>query len=214
MSGSGKSTVAAKIAKELQDRIKPKKFTKPIQDPDNPKLFHPAKMAIVLITGGLVDKAFDQFESQKRLGTFIVIHPETDPDFRTLTIEKFTDTIVIFDDFENISNARPYFLNNFTRELLAKILKLTRKQNTHVLVINHASKEYTKTQAAILECDNYVLFPSANRNSTRKFLESYGDLSKDEIDKLIRENSKRHNFVFFHKSAPRYAVSRNRITVL
>ena len=214
MSGSGKSTIASKIAKELQDRIKPKTYTRKIRDPDDPKVLHPARMKIVLITGGLVDPAFKQFEDQKRLNMFIPIHPETDPSFTKLSMASFIDTIVIFDDFENIKNERPLFLNDFTRHLLESLLKLTRKQNTHILVINHATQDYVKTKTIINECDNYVLFPSVNRNSVRKFLDSYGDLSKDEIEKLVTENSKRFDFLFFHKSAPRYALSRHRITVL
>lgn len=189
ISGSGKST----IAKHLIDAYL--------------KILGKQTRIILFTQTEDLDPAFEPFSDNK---LFIHVCIKDDPMYPLLTPELLRDSIVVFDDYENLDK----ILQSFTLGLIKDILERGRKMNIQTILINHQTQNYNKTRALIFECDTYILFPSANRNSVKKFLLSYGDIDKKEVDNLIEEAMNPFDFLLFRKSVPRYILTRHKIKLL
>ena len=131
---------------------------------------------------------------------FIHVNISNDPFLFSLTPEHLKESLVIIDDYENTPKAIQTFFLRFITDLLER----SRKMKTNIIIINHQSMNYNKTRPIIFECDNYVVFPFTNKNSTKNFLTSYADLDKSEIDNMIEDSSDSFNFLLFRKSYPMY----------
>ena len=208
-SGSGKSMMAARIAKQLQSRIKP--MFKTASYDRKTKRMKQSKMRVVFFTGGVEeDPAFNIFD-KKDTDEFLEIFMQKDPLFVNVTTDDLKDTICIFDDYENL---QPASLAVFTFNFIKKLLEVSRKNNTQIIVINHQSQNYNLTKPIIFECNSYILFPWANKNSSIKFLESYGNTDKNEIRDMINSSSDMYDFLYMYKSAPRYYMNKHKIKML
>ena len=84
----------------------------------------------------------------------------------------------------------------------------------NVIVINHQTQNYNKTRGIIFECEQYVIFPFTNPNSTRRFLTSYADLSKNEVEDIVEKSLDAFNYVFFRKAYPRYWMNSKIVKLL
>ena len=204
VSGSGKST----IAKQLIDGYK--SILPKLTDKDGNK----KKYRIIFFTQSAdLDHAFEEV-AKKRDGTirdeFIHVVIGKDPYYGSLTPELLKNSIIIFDDYENVDKAT----FAFTITLIKDLLERGRKLNIQLILINHQTQNYSKTRPIIFECDSFILFPNSNPNSVKKFLLSYLDIDKKEVDELINQAMNQFDFLFIHKSVPRYVMSRNKIQLL
>ena len=155
-----------------------------------------------------VDPAFLEYSNEKY--NFVHVCIKADDMFPLLTPEVLRNSICIFDDYENLDKS----LQTFTLSLIKDILERGRKLNIQCILINHQTMNYNKTRALIFECDTYILFPSANRNSVKKFLLSYADIDKKEVDNLIEEAMNPFDFLLFRKSVPRYILTKHKIKLI
>jgi adenylate kinase family enzyme len=189
ISGSGKST----IAKQLIDGYL--------------KLLGKQTRIILFTQTEDLDPVFEPFDESK---SFVHVCIKSDPMYTSILTENLKDSIVIFDDYENLDKS----LQVFTMTLIKDILERGRKMNIQTILINHQTQNYNKTRALIFECDTYVLFPNSNKNSVKKFLLSYGDVDKKEVGDLIEDAMNPFDFLLFRKSVPRYILTKNKIKLI
>lgn len=155
-----------------------------------------------------LDPVFEEFNNEKF--NFVHVCIKTDPMYSFLTPEILKNSITVFDDYENLEKN----LQGFTMTLIKDILERGRKLNIQTILINHQTQNYNKTRALIFECDTYVLFPNSNKNSVKKFLLSYGDVDKKEVDSLIEEAMNQFDFLLFRKSVPRYIMTKHKVKLI
>ena len=188
ISGSGKSTMAAKLIKKIR-RVRQDRH----------------KEIVVFSSGSIADPVWDQFED-------IEIIDMTDPRFLEIEIEDLESMIVIFDDHENISDKE---LRKYIQHFQKDCLERTRKLEVDIIFINHMSQNYNVTKGLIFEADTFYLNVAANRNASIRFLKSYSHLTKKQLAELdAYEFSSEFNFVTFRKSYPSYIIVENSIQLL
>lgn len=193
-SGSGKSTIAKKLIEGYL------------------KLLGKHTRILLFTQSSELDPAFEEFLSAEGNKAYNFVHVciKEDEMFTLLTPELLRDSICIFDDYENLDKS----LQSFTLTLIKDILERGRKLNIQSILINHQTMNYNKTRPLIFECDTYILFPSANKNSVKKFLLSYADIDKKEVNELIEMAMNPFDFLLFRKSVPRYILSKHKIKLL
>lgn len=189
ISGSGKST----IAKQLIDGYI--------------KLLGKETRIILFTQTEELDPVFEPLSENK---LFVHVCIKNDQMYTLITPELLQNSIVTFDDYENIDKN----LQLFTLTLIKDILERGRKLNIQCILINHQTQNYNKTRSLIFECDTYILFPNSNKNSVKKFLLSYADIDKKEVDELIEMAMNQFDFLLFRKSVPRYILTKNKIKLL
>ena len=176
VSGSGKSRVGAALIRKLRWLRK---------DADRP--------VAVFSTTLINDPAYAKLKHIE----FISLE---DPRFLEIEISELEDRIIVFDDHENLKNPK---LAKYALDFIKDVLERTRKLGVDVIVINHMTQNYHATRNIIFECDTYYLNIAQNRNSSKKFLLSYSELSKKDIRELVtQEYESPFSFVTYHKAAP------------
>lgn len=189
-SGAGKSTIAKKLIDGYLKLL--------------------GKHTRILLFGlsSELDPAFEEFDNKAY--NFVHVCIKEDEMYPLLSPELLRDSICIFDDYENLDKS----LQSFTLSLIKDLLERGRKLNIQTILINHQTMNYNKTRPLIFECDTYILFPSANKNSVKKFLLSYADVDKKEVDDLIEMAMNQFDFLLFRKSVPRYILTKHKIKLI
>lgn len=135
---------------------------------------------------------------------------------KQLKVTEFKNSIVIFDDWDQVTGFDAADIISFMRSFLKALLERGRKMNIHVVVVNHQTMDYHKTRDIIYQCQNYQLFPSMNKNATLKFIDNYFGKSPDlyDIVKAVSSGADGggpYDNLYLHKDAPMYAISDRRI---
>jgi ABC-type dipeptide/oligopeptide/nickel transport system ATPase component len=188
ISGSGKSTKAASLIKKIR-RVRQDRH----------------REIVVFSSGSIEDPVWEQFEE-------IEVIDMNDERFLEIQIEDLSGYIVVFDDWENVSNKE---LKKYIAHFAKDCLERTRKLECDIIFINHQTQNYNVTKGLIFECDTFYLNIAANRNASIKFLKSYSHLTKKELMELDSyEFSSEFGFVTFRKSYPSYIIVENSIQLL
>lgn len=197
ISGGGKSTLACRLIKHLR---------KLRQDPRRPVYIFTSSQL------DAADPAYEKLASEQHKEALCQVVPLTSDTFKRVTLDKLHESIVVFDDYENIADKK---LASYVMTFLKDCLERTRKLGTDLIIINHMSQNYNKTKSIIFECDTYYLNIQMNRNSAIRFLKTYMDFDKEQIKK-ITEYEADNNFTFsvFRKSAPSYYIMGSDIKLL
>ena len=189
ISGSGKST----IARQIVDQI---------------KLIKKPRLTILFTQSSDLDPVFEdllKISEKSKKASFVHVCLKSDEFLLALTPETLKDSLIVFDDYENL----PKDIEKFVLNLIKDLLERGRKLNINLILINHMTQNYNKTRSIIFECDTYILFPSTNQNSVKKFLLNYADLDKDQCKEMIDNSNEMFNFLLFRKTVPRYYMSKN-----
>lgn len=110
-----------------------------------------------------------------------------DPNFLKYDAEKFKNSIVVFDDYERNYETDPKKNKNLDRHILNLIEGIAehgRKLNIHLFVISHLGSNYNRTRGIINEAEYVTIFLIGNRNTNRKFMKSYLDFDKSQIEEI------------------------------
>ena len=186
-SGSGKSTLASGLIKSIRELRKDK-----------------TRKVVVFTSNPIPDPAFEPIEN-------LVVFPFDNPGFEVITPDMIQDNIIIFDDWENISDKK---LFKQVIYFIKMILEQTRKVGVDVIVISHQIKQGLITKPIIYECTDYYLSFASNKNACIKFLESYLDLPKKTLKELNAKKYKPYTFCLFRKSFPMYSIVNGTIKLL
>jgi RecA-family ATPase len=206
VSGSGKSTVARQMIDELLKIAKPK-----------------PQMVILITKTKELDPVFKDFkkESDKlfietKMRNFMHLAMSI-PQHLSLVLslaenmeDAFKDTLVVLDDWQNLGDKRiEKLVLNFINDLLER----SRKLRCNVIIISHVTQQQHTTKTILFESDNIVLFPGANKNSVKKYLYSYADLSHEEAQTIVDKADEPHDFLLYRKSYPILYQTKRTITL-
>lgn len=186
--GSGKSYYAGEFLKRLQ---KLKGFDPPMKDRD----------IFVFSASEDPDPAFAKIKNLHYLDIF-------DERIFQLDVKDYENTILVFDDFDSINDKH---LKDFLFNILRAVLERGRKLGIDVISILHHAKQGHFTKSVILESNAYICFPKANFNHCSKFLSSYMDYSKKDLEGLKNLNTRS---VYINKQAPNFELSEKKIRLL
>ncbi len=179
--GSGKSTFAANYARMWK------------------KLF--PKGLIHLFARQSDDPAFEGIELEEIVVDQSIINED-------LGIHDFVDTLVIFDDMDNLQDKDTI---TYIHKLLNDLMACGRKQNIYVMYITHIFRNRMKTQVALNEANKIVFFNGMGDRQNVAVLKEYAQMNKDEIQRLITLPSR---WCCLERKRPRYVVHEKGIFLL
>lgn len=178
-SGSGKSWWAAHYAKEYQR--------------DNPG------NAVYLLSRKPVDPSFDDnveglirikldrhFINGIKRSVADEYSENTDP------LERFSDSLIIFDDFEQIMDPA---IKKAVLEFKNSVFQLGRQHNIDIVSIQHKSLGGQKSITDIGESNMLVCFPRKNLGETRKLLVHYCCYQKEELERILDEETRKERWM-------------------
>jgi hypothetical protein len=119
---------------------------------------------------------------------------------RDLGIFDFIDTLVIFDDMDNLQDKDVIV---YIHKLLNDLMACGRKQNIYVMYVTHIFKNRFKTQVALNESNKIVFFNGMGDRGNVGVLKDYAQMSKEEVNRLISVKSR---WCCLERKRPRYVV--------
>lgn len=117
-----------------------------------------------------------------------------------LGIFDFVDTLVIFDDMDNLQDKD---VIDYIHKLLNDLMACGRKQNIYVMYVTHIFKNRFKTQVALNESNKIVFFNGMGDRGNVGVLKDYAQMSKEEVNRLINVKSR---WCCLERKRPRYVV--------
>lgn len=138
--------------------------------------------------------------------TRILINDEfMEPDTK-FNYKVFKNSLVIFDDIENIGNKeeKKKILN-----IAEQILNMGRSLNISIIMISHILMNNKTTKAILSECNKVVLFPySGSHYHYIEYLNRYIGLSRKHAKKLLSENSR---WMVIFRNCPQFFMFEKKI---
>jgi hypothetical protein len=116
-------------------------------------------------------------------------------------------SICIFDDVESY---KPEY-RKWYYQARDMIMERGRHHDLSCISVSHNPLNGIISKTCIRECQYYVCFPKFNVRDTRKLLETYTGMTKEQIDTLMNLNSR---WVFMKKTVPSYFVGQHQIGLL
>ena len=195
-SGSGKSVFAGQYIQELQ---KHKEFK---------------NLPVYLFTSNFEEKQTKQgisietddpaYKNIKNLKVINIYHPN----LVKLQINELSNSILLFDDFDMISNKN---ILSYLRNLLKQALEVGRKKTISVVAIVHDTLQGNHTKSMIFEANSVVIYPKYNVRTAKQFAKNYLGWSKDQLDDIKNYKGR---WMFVRKSVPLYKITEDKIELL
>jgi len=121
------------------------------------------------------------------------------PEKEAIDINKFNDSICVFDDIDSIQNKKIY---KVVCDLRDAMLRRGRHNNISVICTSHLTTNYKETRIILNECSGIVIFPKSGSSSGLNYmLKKYCGLDKEQIKKIMNLPSR---WVYIHNFYPKY----------
>lgn len=150
------------------------------------------------------DPVFDCYDFVQRVDIKDPSFLEDEP----LGPKDFTDSLVVFDDCENISDRR---VKEAVYKLKDNLSETGRSENVYLVICNHLGMNFHKTRIDLNESDGYVIYKNGSSYHSKRLLEQYVGLDKAQIRRILSSPSR---WVYIQKNAPRYCVTENECFLL
>jgi len=184
-SGAGKSTVVANYMKEAR-KLRP-------------------DLKIFIFSRVKDDPAFAQIKKLSQ----VMLDEEFAAADPPHTAELLKDSLVVFDDYSQISDKA---ILKAVEKLRDDVLECGRHYNISCLVTSHIASNYNATRRIIQESSAFVFFPRAGSSyQTNRFLKLYVGLDPKQIAKIMKLPSRWVLINLFH---PRYILHENGAFIL
>lgn len=180
-SGSGKSWFAANYAKMWQTLFPEKN--------------------VYLFARQEDDTAFDGIELEEIIASPNLLE-------ETLDINTFEDSLVIFDDMDNLQDKK---VLDYIHLLLGDLMACGRKKNIYVMYITHKFKNNLKTKVALNESNKIVFFNGTGDKNNIDVLKDYACMKSDEIKRMITLPGR---WACLERNRPRYVVYEKGVVLL
>lgn len=154
-SGAGKSTFAANYIKAYQ-KIYPKRNFYIISNVKEDKPLDVLKPLRLDIDESIIDNPIEK--------------------------EELSNSVVLFDDFENFSNAK---VTKQVATLRDQLLQEGRKEHIDVLICAHHLTNYKSTRTVLNECQYIVFFLASNTYGAKYLMKNYIGMSKQQIERVM-----------------------------
>ncbi len=119
---------------------------------------------------------------------------------KDLGIFDFVDTLVIFDDMDNLQDKD---VITYIHKLLNDLMACGRKQNIYVMYVTHIFKNRNKTQVPLNESNKIVFFNGMGDRGNVGVLKDYAQMDKKEIERVISVKSR---WCCLERTRPRYLI--------
>jgi hypothetical protein len=152
------------------------------------------------------EPAFEKFG--KKVTVMDLEYFRDNPITKAEELSDFKDSMCIFDDINSIPDLRTKKSVITLRDV---ILQCGRHENVSCMVTAHQALDNRLTSYPIKESDYFVVFPQANRQQTRSLLSKYADFTKQEVDRVLKLNTRwveisRNNPSFILYSSGSYLI--------
>jgi len=139
--------------------------------------------------------------SLKGINNVISITCDEDLVDNPIDAEELKECLVIFDDTDTIRSKE---VRQAINELKGDLLETGRHNNTHVVITSHLINNYKETRTVLNESHLITVYPSSGSSYQIKYLmKTYYGLQRDEIDKLLRLNSR---WITLRKNYPQLCI--------
>jgi len=159
-------------------------------------------------------KNFDPAYEEKNIDLVekkILIRIPLDDEFleENLDTKDFKNTLVVFDDIENIPNKA---IQKKVYALKDNLSQTGRVEGIYIILCNHMGMNFKETRIDLGEADGVVVFQSTNPGQRDNLLIKYCGLSKDQVLEVgnLLKNSR---WCFVKKTHPSYIVTEYRVTL-
>lgn len=125
-----------------------------------------------------------------------------------LDTKDFEDSLVIFDDIENIIDKK---IKKAVYDLKDNLSETGRSHGIYMILCNHLAMCGQTTRKDNNECDAVVVFKSSSKFHRDNLLKTYVGLDKKQITDVNEIPSR---WLFIKKSDPMYVVSENKVMLL
>jgi len=159
------------------------------------------------------DPAFDQFPFVQRVELESLLPPKgfrqsdkkksknQEDDFEPLGPKDFTNSLVVFDDCENINDKE---VKDAVYKLKDDLLETGRSENVYTLVCSHLAMNYNKTRIDLNESNCLVIFKNGNAHHIKRLLGVYAGIDNANVKKIMELPSR---WVMINKNFPMYVLS-------
>lgn len=164
-------------------------------------MMHPSN-GIYIFSKKDSDPAYDKFKYITRV--------RLDEKFLDLGLDvpDFKDSLVIFDDIENIMDKS---IKAEVYQLKDAIAETGRSLNINMILCNHLAMCGQKTKIDLNESNFVVVFKSSSKYHIENLLKKYVGLDKRQMEELLEINSR---WLYISKTVPMYAVTEKKIILL
>lgn len=166
-SGSGKSTIAAMYMREYLEMF--------------------PKRRVILISRHEGEKAYEKIKHTALPIELFQRSKGDDEDYEPLDLPDIADSLVVFDDTDNIQDKK---ISNAILKLNEDIISNGRKYGIHVLTLAHQLMNYKITRNQLNEANRVVFFNTGSTYHIENFLKKYAGLNKGNIEKIKRVPSR------------------------
>ena len=125
-----------------------------------------------------------------------------------IPIKEFSDSVIIFDDVDVISDKR---IRDGVYNLLNQVLEIGRHFNITCLMTNHLPSNRNDTRRILNECHIFVYFPRSSSSKIKYVLSEYIGLDKKQISEFKKFNSR---WICILKNFPGIYLSEHRLGLL
>lgn len=147
------------------------------------------------------DAAYDKL-LEDGLASRVALGPEfADPAAEPLEVTDFADSLVVFDDIDNLTDKKTLAAVEQLKKALAE---LGRSHGVSLVECNHIAANYNKTRVTLNEMTGIVLYRNGSAYHNRRLLREYCGLDPSQIARILGSPTR---WVMVNKSHPRYALT-------
>lgn len=152
---------------------------------------------------------FSPIPSDKALDDNNIVRVDLDEHFieNPIEVEELVDSLVVFDDIENVKNKIMLKTLNNLRD---DILQIGRHYRVRQIFISHLISNYADTRRLLNESTSVTVFPRSGSGTyqIKQFLKNQCGLSRTEISKFLNQKSR---WVSIYRTFPAYVISEKSI---
>jgi hypothetical protein len=106
---------------------------------------------------------------------------------RVYELEDLKDSLIVFDDCDNVQNKR---IQEGVKLLSDDLISNGRKYNIHVVWLNHQLMDYSRTRNLLNEANKVIFFNSGSNYHIQQYLTRYVGLNKQQIEVVLALRSR------------------------
>jgi hypothetical protein len=150
----------------------------------------------------------DTYEDGTEIEQFTV-----DADFgeKEITLDQLRDTLVIFDDIDNLQDAK---LSKMIHRIIDDIAGNGRKYGIHMVYLSHLICAGNKTKGILNEAAKIIIFPGGATGQNEYFMSKYMRFSASTIRKITALKDKSRWVMLARAVIPNYVVYEKGIFLL
>ena len=127
-----------------------------------------------------------------------------------LKVNNFQNSLIIFDDVENISSNE--IIQNKIIKFLEEVLNVGRSMHISIIIISHILMNYRFSRNMIMEANKIIIFPNSGvKYQYSKFLNNYIGLDKKTSNDILDTRSR---WLCIDKESPITIITRNKVKIL